>query len=216
MQSRIAIVMMVAAAGVTAARDLGNQAPTGPPALEITEDPPCDVECPGGFHFDEGEPPLVDGYVDSWNGGCNTPGHPFQFIEHPIGQGTVVWCGASGWYSYFGSVYRDTDWYLLEMPPDSPLEVTVDAEYATYVFDLGPPDCDEIGALQQVTGGPCAPAQMTVTGHEPGELLWLWVGPTGWDAPSLPLEYDYVCWFYGSWGIAVAPTNWSTVKALYE
>jgi hypothetical protein len=178
--------------------------------------PPCDLVCPaGGYFIHEYEPPLVNDYVDNWNGGCNTPGHPFQTIPSPIGQCTIVLCGVSGWYDS-GVANRDTDWYLLEMPVASPLEVTVDAEYATYIFDLGPQDCDNVGVFQQVTGGPCAEGHMTITEHGPGEILWIWAGPTNWDAPSLPFEYDYVCWFFGSWGIANEPTTWSTVKVLFQ
>ena len=33
--------------------------------------PPCVVPCPSGASV-EGEPPLVQDYVDNWNGGCNT------------------------------------------------------------------------------------------------------------------------------------------------
>ena len=42
---------------------------------------PCVIECPAGAEL-EGEPPLMDGYVDSWNGGCNSPefDYPFQYL----------------------------------------------------------------------------------------------------------------------------------------
>ena len=33
---------------------------------------PCALECPAGAAL-EGEPPLVDDYVDAYNGGCNSP-----------------------------------------------------------------------------------------------------------------------------------------------
>jgi hypothetical protein len=36
-------------------------------------------ECPD-YSIDEGEPPLADDYIDNYNGGCNTPGYPFQNI----------------------------------------------------------------------------------------------------------------------------------------
>ena len=42
---------------------------------------PCVVDCPAGAEL-EGEPALVDGYADEFNGGCNSPefGNPFSAI----------------------------------------------------------------------------------------------------------------------------------------
>lgn len=42
--------------------------------MEFTAEPyvPCVLECPPDS-WPEGEPPLHDGYVDSHNGGCNSP-----------------------------------------------------------------------------------------------------------------------------------------------
>jgi hypothetical protein len=44
--------------------------------LDVRVVVPCVLESPAGA-FAEGEPPLMDDYVDDWNGGCNTPGYPF-------------------------------------------------------------------------------------------------------------------------------------------
>ena len=74
-----------------------------------------------------------------------------------------------------------------------------------------------IDVVQLATAGPCEEVSMTITGYDPWQDVWFWVGPTNWDAPSWPYEYDYVCWFSGLQPIlATEATTWSTVKALYE
>ncbi len=57
---------------------------------------PCVVDCPPSGQ-PEGEPPLVDDYVDNFNGGCNTPGNPFQSLTadatghlHPVRRERLV------------------------------------------------------------------------------------------------------------------------------
>lgn len=174
----------------------------GPPGI------PCVVDCPADG-LPEGEPPLMDDYVDSWNGGCNTPpGYPFQ-------NGTPIVCGVSGWYLSAGSPVRDTDWYLL-WPLENTIEVTADAEYATYLFELGPLNCENVGVIQLATAGPCQDAYMTIGGYIPGMPVWFWVGPTVFVPPGTDTMYDYVVWFEGLAAIATEPTTWSMVKALYE
>ena len=187
--------------------------------LEITGTPdvPCAVDCIGNLYpGPEGEPPLVDGYVDNYNGGCNTPGYPFQeLLAWPWG-GFVV-CGVSGWYVHSSTNYRDTDWFILPMSSSGPLEVTVDAEYATYIFELGPQDCENVAVIQSAIAGPCQEVTMTITGYEPWSHVWFWVGPTVFvDPDGGDNMYDYVCWIDGFWHIATDATTWSTVKALFE
>ena len=79
--------------------------------------------CPPGAALED-EPPLVDGYVDLHNGGCNTDptDPPFQPITAPI------FCGVSGWYLDAGTDHRDTDWFLVDIPASGVLEITGDAE----------------------------------------------------------------------------------------
>ena len=155
--------------------------------LNIVEHEPCVVDCPVGAVL-EGEPPLVDGYVDNYNGGCNTEGAdpPFQDVS----WGTTF-CGRSGWYlGPDGSQIRDTDWFRTTIPYEGFIEITVDAEAATYIFELGPQDCEVVAVLQQMTVGPCLEGTMTITGS-PGSPVWWWAGPTTFDGQG---EYDYVAW----------------------
>jgi hypothetical protein len=179
---------------------------------------PCVIECPAGG-VAEGEPDLSDGYSDAYNGGCNSPGagYPFQDIQGD-NSGEAVLCGVSGWYLFNGSSYRDTDWFTLTMGASGSIEVTADAEVATYIFELSPQDCDNVGVLQLATAGPCLEAFMTITGYSMGEVVWFWAGPTVFTTPpGADNMYDYVVWFSGlSGNVATEPSSWSTVKALFE
>jgi hypothetical protein len=172
------------------------------------------LECPPGG-VAEGEPPLGDGYVDNFNGGCNTPGYPFQTLAGDD-AGDYVLCGVSGWYANPDGNFRDTDWYLLTVGLTGAIEVTVEAEYATYFFELGPRDCANVGIVQQILAEPGNQVTMTISGYAPGDVAWFWAGPTVFSPPGGEDMYDYVVWFTGLVPVAAAPTTWSTVKALYQ
>ncbi|HOX24715.1 MAG TPA: hypothetical protein PLL30_03000 [Candidatus Krumholzibacteria bacterium] len=166
---------------------------------------PCILECPAGAAL-EGEPPIVDGYVDHWNGGCNTsPDYPFQDITSP------VFCGKSGYYlSASGGFSRDTDWFHILIPEGGVLEITGDAEEASYTFEL-PLNCN-MGVYENVLIGPCTQATMTITGT-PGSLIWYWVGPQHfWDGATY--EYDYVLWL--NLPVPVERQTWTSVKRLFD
>jgi hypothetical protein len=186
--------------------------------IDVAEIPPCVVDCPAGG-IPEGEPALFNGYTDNYDGGCNTPGYPFVHIPGD-NNGEAILCGVSGWYlSAGGTQYRDTDWYTLTMGVTGSMDITVDAEVATYIFELGPQDCSVVAVIQNAIGGPCLEAYMTIAGYAPGGIVWFWVGPTVFVPPSgnNPEMYDYVCWFSGlEPEIATENTNWSTMKALFE
>jgi hypothetical protein len=178
---------------------------------------PCVLTCPGAG-IPEGEPPLGNGYVDNWNGGCNTsPGYPFESVWAGY-NGEAILCGVAGWYlTSGGGQSRDTDWYLL-FKGQGNIEVTADAEYASYIFELGPQICGSVAVIQQATAGPCAEAFMTISGYAFGAPVWFWVGSTVFVAPpgAGPM-YDYVVWFSGlEVSVATESTTWSTMKALYR
>jgi hypothetical protein len=193
----------------------GYGAASGAYVIDFSWFVPCIVACPAGG-YPEGEPALVPEYVDNYNGGCNTPSQPFQYINSdPLGN--FILCGRSGWYLVAGGNVRDTDWFILMNGTPGAIEITADAEYATYIFELGPQDCSAIGVIQQATAGPCAEAFMTISGYAVGAPVWFWVGPTVFAAPGADTSYDYVVWFSGLWNvIASETTSWSAVKALYN
>lgn len=183
---------------------------------------PCVLDCPAASNPPEGEPPLHDGYWDTWNGGCGSDPPVYQHIAgalpgSDLPAGDAVFCGVSGWFVNAGSNYRDTDWFTLTKAADGvPISITADAEYATYFFHLAPTDCNDVAVVQQVTGGPCDPVTMSIDG--PAGTVWFWVGPTFFTSPDGTVMYDYVVWFSGL-APEVVPTaaaTWSAVKALYN
>ncbi len=189
---------------------------SGTYVLDITDYVPCFLDCPAAGYA-EGEPPPVDNYNDQYNSGCGGSNYPFQVLTGDS-EGNLTFCGVSGWYSYQGSQYHDTDWFIITNGGAAGIEVTGDAEYATYMFELGPQDCASFGVVRQFTAGPCAPATMTIAGYEPNAPVWFWVGSTVFaPPPGGETMYDYIVWFTGlEVVIANEPTTWSTVKALYE
>jgi hypothetical protein len=185
----------------------------GPYQLDITEYIPCVLDCPVGAQL-ENEPPLEDGYQDAFNGGCNSPefDHPFQAITAPI------FCGVTGWYhSSSGLEQRDTDWFHIVIPAGGVLEITGDAEFATYMFELAPQDCENVAVAQDVIIGPCQEATMTITG-EPGSLVWFWAGPTTFSPPAnyQDNEYNYVLYLNLEEPVATERQSWTSVKSLFH
>jgi hypothetical protein len=186
--------------------------------LEVTVYEPCDIPCPAGA-VAEGEPPLADEYVDLHNGGCSTnPGAPvFQQI---FGQadGTSVLCGVAGWYSYQGGNLRDTDWFLLTTGPGGEIHIEAQAEQTTAFFELGPQDCAAVDVVQSATAFACDQATMTITGYDPGQVVWFWAGPAVFIPPDGgDNEYDYVVRFSGlEPTVATESTTWGRVKALCQ
>ncbi|HOX25382.1 MAG TPA: hypothetical protein PLL30_12585 [Candidatus Krumholzibacteria bacterium] len=169
---------------------------------------PCDLICPAGAQI-EGEPALVDGYVDNYNGGCNTsPAFPFQTIDNP------QFCGKTGYYmSASGASSRDTDWFYIEIPDGGVLEVTGDAEENLYMFELGPQNCGSVAVIQSLIVGPCAPGTLTILGTA-GSIAWYWAGPTHfWEGDTY--EYEYI--LVSNIGpIAVENHSWTGVKSLFN
>jgi len=186
----------------------GYGASAGDYVLNIGEFVPCALECPSGAQL-EGEPPLVDDYSDEFNGGCNSPGADMFGEIH-----SYYFCGVSGWFSYGGSNFRDTDWFELTIPPSGFFEILGDAEYATNMMELGPMDCDAVGVIQSVVIGPCSEDVMTIYGS-PGDIVWFCVAPTVFDGPVN--EYDYVI-FMNMWQPAVRSEahSWTAVKKLFR
>jgi len=162
--------------------------------LEISSYERCFVEQPA-WAWLEGEPPLVDGYVDTFNGGCNTDfdDPPFRWFELVSNAERWGLWGTSGWYETEGLSRRDTDWIALrDRAGFAQLTLVFVAERPSYAYQLWPHDCAEVEILHSVELEPCVPETMTVT-QAPG-LAWIWVGPQGYEPPSgnsTPFEYHY-------------------------
>jgi hypothetical protein len=196
----------------------GYWASHGDYIFTITGYEPCDILCPPGA-FNEDEPPLIEDYVDLYNGGCNTDSEEPLLQEVPgDANGSGLLCGMSGWYSHQGSFLRDTDWFLLTMGPSGTIDVEAYVEQTTDLFELGPQDCSAVEVIQSTTVAHCSQATMIIGGYAPGQTVWFWVGPSYPTYPPLAgSEYDYVIHFTGlNHTVVVQSTTWSAVKALYN
>jgi len=183
--------------------------------LSISEYEPCVLDCPPESVL-EGEPDLVDGYVDNFNGGCNSPPDwPFQSLN--FGESFINFCGVAGWYDFQGSNYRDTDWFEAVVGENGYIEVTAEAESSTDIFELDVPDDCAAAVLQSITVHACMPGSMTIFGA-PGSVVFLWAGSANFHNPGdVPgNEYLYVLTIDGLEGSATEPSTWSQVKGLYR
>jgi len=189
----------------------GYNSEHGPYLIDVIEKEPCVLDCPPGAGL-EGEPPLAIDYIDDHNGGCNADqtAPPFQTIDTP------VFCGVSGFYLLDGANFRDTDWFLVDIPDGGVLTITGDAEEESYIFELGPQDCQTVGVVQNEIIGDCIENTLTITG-EPGSAAWIWVGPTTYASPdgSDIFEYDYTLWLNID-PVGVEQHSFTEVKSLFR
>ena len=89
--------------------------------LSVAQCPPppvCDP-CPPGA-VAEGEPGCSDGYIDTYNGGCNSV--PPVYTSLPCSPSQSV-CGTYGTFNANGT--RDTDWYRITVTAPTVLTVSV-------------------------------------------------------------------------------------------
>jgi len=178
--------------------------------LNIEQFTPCELDVPAGAML-EGEPPLAVDYVDTYNGGCGNGGTGgWQYWDSP------ALLGVSGNYILEGANYRDTDWFEIPIGPEGILVIEGDAQFESYMFELGPQDCNEVAVIQNMEIGPCTPATMTIVG-EPGSMVWFWVGPQFYESPdgSDVFEFNYTLVNH-SFVVGVEDHSWSGVKALFR
>ncbi len=184
--------------------------------LNIDEYTPCVVECPADA-VPEGEPPLGFGYIDNYNGGCNSDPFVIQTIDWMNADdpnGAAWLCGKSGWYTDGTSDYRDTDWFEVTAAADGTMEFTVTPEYPVNMFVLNT-DCDNITVLYDAAPLACETGTISWPVLA-GETYWLWVGPQEFTGPVN--EFTYFMTVTGNTFSTVPNdmTSWSTVKSLYK
>jgi len=217
------VILMMAAAGSAGAFELGTNLgsqPVGPNNAELCNYSGCPADA-----VPEGEPTLVNGYLDALNGGCNSPGFgsPFQEINWtndedglPPYDGSAWLCGTSGWYvSTEGLESRDTDWFRVTALMTGVMEFIVEAEYPTYLFKLSPTDCSLVGVELSALADCTAPATLTFP-VVAGEEIWLFVAPDQFAGPVN--EYSYFMSVSNN-VFDVVPNEdvtWGAVKSLYR
>lgn len=179
--------------------------------LNIEVASPCDLEEPPGAST-EGEPLCGTGYVDVFNGGCNSDPPAFYPVT-PSGS-TIKIFGTSGTFDDFS---RDTDWYQIYISATNTITFSATAEFPVLIFFLDadlPLGCDDPGlVISSATAAPCETATLTET-VGPG-LYWLWVGPSVFGCQPCGLEY--IVEIDGYVGPSpVEDESWTTIKALYR
>lgn len=179
---------------------------------------PCPIVCDGDV--DEGEPTLVNGYEDMYNGGCISTNFAFQSLEGR--DGTLDFCGIGGWYIASDSAeHRDTDWFMVTFGEAGVIEWTVDSQSVVDCYLLEIVDCPsvDINVPLAMVAGPCAPASMTITG-EPGSVAFLFVASQSYsqaDANHMYNEFIYTSSFTGLLAIVdTEEATWDSVKSLYR
>jgi hypothetical protein len=185
----------------------------------VLEVVPFMLPCYEPYPDSEGEPPLMDDYADTYNGGCNTPpDYPFQQITGDA-DGDAFLSGESGWYQANGVDMRDTDWFVLSMGPQGVIEIAACAYGGSLVCEVGPQDCSAVAVIQSAFACYWEEGYLTITGYDHLAPVWIWFGPPSASPPEWPdSPYAYNIWFSGlePGVIATEATTWSTVKALYE
>jgi hypothetical protein len=146
---------------------------------------PCEVEC-GPEAIDEGEPVCYDGYLDQYNGGCNSD--PFAF--QPLAEGTMI-CGTSGTFLVGEYQYRDTDWYEITLTQICDLSWQVLAEFDMVLFlvDAVPADCPDPPIVAGAVGGACQITTLAVEAVPPG-TYWLFIAPAAWEGVPCGAVYE--------------------------
>ncbi len=183
---------------------------------EYSLPPPIELECPA-LAILEGEPALTDGYVDSFNGGCDSDSPVFQDLIPPPGIFHLEFCGKSGWYDAGGQGHWDTDWFDV-VAMGSEITWSVDVEQLTDCQVVSMSDCSGFSVEQTMMVTPYGSETMVIQ-TTPGELMHLRVKPAMSNPPMCfdGHEYDYVFSIEGVENpVAAEPVSWSTLKLIYR
>ena len=160
-------------------QELRAVAPEGyvpPPVKGSRPEPPCELECPECAYL-EAEPWPETDWEDVWNGGCNSDPNVFEMIDLRYAQSRILTiCGTSGTYDYYGSTYRDTDWFEFEVTEPTTITYCCTAEFPVYIFIIdGDAGCASPVILEQAYGDTCETACLEYEAA-PG-TYWFWVAP---------------------------------------
>ena len=167
----------------------------------------------------EGEPTCYDGYNDIYNGGCNsTPFPVFQIIAPTCADITI--CGTTGVFAMNTLIFRDTDWFQMDITETSYICLSGDAEMPCYFFIIdGRGGCDAPPIVAYGVAGSCAPIADLCYTCDPG-TWWAWVGPNSWDYGGCSgwcgTLYNLTISGYGGTTTPAASTTWGRVKGMFR
>jgi hypothetical protein len=172
------------------------------------------VSCPGlvtcmSYDQPENEPDCFDGFIDTFDGGCNSIPPVFS----PVFCGTI--CGTTGNYVYDGGQYRDTDWYEITVGPGNFTYSGVMNGYDLQLYLVSTP-CETATILDQALATSCSPATINFAG--PG-TFYLWAGLTVYEGVpcGTPYRLDITGPGIGSCqATPAARSTWGGLKVLYR
>jgi hypothetical protein len=175
----------------------------------------CNSQCPPGAIL-EGEPDCGNGYVDSYNGGCNST--PPVFTNLLCNDTGVTVCGRYGTYlSASGQDFRDTDWYRIVIGHPVILELCLcgTADSRIFVID-GNHGCPVLtpDILCTAFGSPGESICCTIP-LAPG-TYYLFAAPNVFTGVPCGSAYTFTVTGYECPPVAATPANWSQVKTIYR
>jgi len=179
--------------------------------------PPClDAQCPDTAQ-QEGEPPLVIGYIDQFNGGCDSENVVFQELYLPPGQDQLDFCGNTGWYWRDEQEYRDTDWLQLVAAGDLIHVAGMSSHFQPIDCDvLFMQDCQNISTLP-VDIGICDQGEIDIP-TTPGQVVHLRIRPMfpyrEGCAPASDLYHLEITGIEAV--VGTEATSWGGLKSLYR
>jgi len=143
---------------------------------------PCVIPCPSGSE-QEGEPQCSDGYIDNFNGGCDSGPPVFSTLE----VGDTV-CGSSGLFLDGLEVVGDSDWYQVEVEQAGTLTWSADSEFVSTISVLDASRGCPGTLISASSALECGTATLAVA-VEPG-TYWLVIEPSVFtDSAACPARY---------------------------
>jgi len=173
----------------------------------------------------EGEPSLVEGYLDAYNGGCNSHefGIPFQEItwtndnnDDPNDDGEAWLCGVAGWYMDPDSLEsRDTDWFRVIARQDGMMSFTAESEQPCTMYKLAPLSCRDLDVELWAVCWNSNPQTLTFPVTE-GEEIWLWIGPHDWHVQLADFTYFMTVTNNTFDTVPNEAMRWGEIKSMYR
>jgi hypothetical protein len=188
--------------------DLSPNVPEGGTTVPVDGQCPCPANAGA-----EGEPVCFDGYVDNFNGGCNsTP------VVYGVANCSPI-CGNAGLYTTNGLPLRDTDWYMITLGAGNFTVSATGNGFAVQVATLNtvcPP-----GVLGNVSAASCVPSSpLPLTG--PGNFAIFVSRDNALNPPGVPAcgaRYTLNISGPGIPGCGttpVEPSTWGMIKNAYD
>jgi hypothetical protein len=193
----------------------GNGTDAGEYHIEVFACAGCELAIPADATW-EGEPEIVDGYEDQYNGGCSSPqfGYPVQTLAGDE-AGRLTLAGKTGWYDDSNG---DADWYRISVGGGGMMRLSLAAEFHTILLVYTEFDCAPFGWDMMLRGDRCEGGELEIHGSA-GSPIWVRIQPTGQAYPCglIGHEYHYLVTFDGlqSGGVQVERTTWSRVKSTF-